>query len=259
MPAVASMPLVERAEHLVDRAGVALDRRLRLHVPHDDVERVGAGDDHRRDRLGIVGALVIVDGDQPVHERARAHQRHVAERAGAHLLLGGEPFAAEALGIAHHRVELGVGDRLEHARGLAEIGGERLLDQHRHAALDAAQDRIDVQVLVGGDDDAGDFRALEQLAIVLGDEVGADLFRNVKAAVVVLLGDADPLHRRMACRDLAAKQPDPAGADDGEPDALGLPPAHRRAPAISATAESVAFDSGRSTGSLRSAERSAAV
>ena len=115
---------------------------------------------------GIVGALVVVDRDQPVHERARGDQRHVAERAGAHLLLGGEPFAAEALGVADHRVELGVGDRLEHARGFAEIGRERLLDQHRHAALDRRHDRIDVQVLVGGDDGAGHLRALEQLAVI---------------------------------------------------------------------------------------------
>ena len=116
-----------------------------------------------------------------------------------------------------------------------------------------------MQMLVGGDDDAGDLGTFEQLAVVLGDEVGADLFRDIKPAVVVLLGDADPLHRRMARRDLAAEQPDPPGADDGEPDALGLASAHRRAPAISATADSVAFDSGRSIGSLRSAERSAAV
>src|SRR5262249_8111557 len=115
-----------------------------------------------------------------------------------------------------------------------------------------------MEMLVGGDDGAGDLRALEQLAKILGDEVGADRFRHVQAAVMVLLGDADPLHGRMARCDFAAKQSDPAGADDGEPDASWLSP-HRLPPAISASAESAAFDSGRSTGSLRSAERSAAV
>src|SRR5262249_11951106 len=94
--------------------------------------------------------------------------------------------------------------------------------------------------------------------MVLGDEVRADLLGDMQAAVMVLLGDADPLHRRMARCDLAAKQSDPAGADDGEPDAFCLPP-HRLPPTISATAESAAFDSGSSTGSLRSAGRSAAV
>src|SRR5262245_10787392 len=105
---------------------------------------------------------------------------------------------------------------------------------------------------------AGHLRPLEELAMVVGDEIGADLLGNVEPAVVVLLGDADPLHRRVPRRHLAAEQPDAAGADDGEPDAFRLP-SHRLPPAISATADSAAFDSGRSTGSLRSAERSAAV
>src|ERR1700757_643687 len=156
------------------------------------------------------------------------------------------------------RVEPGGGDRFEHARGLSEIGRERLLDQHRHAAFDRGHERIDVEMFVGGDDGAGDFRALEQLAMILSDEVGADLLGDVQAAVMVLFGDADPLHGWMARCDLAAKQPDPAGADDGESDAFCLP-SHRLPPTISATAESAAFDSGKSTGSLRSAERSAAV
>src|SRR5258708_32733643 len=57
---------------------------------------------------------------------------------------------------------------------------------------------------------------------------------------------------------LAAKQAAPARADDGEANALRLP-SHRFPPTISATAESAAFDSGNSIGSLRSAERSAGV
>src|SRR5262249_57413462 len=118
-------------------------------------------------------------------------------------------------------------------------------------------DRIDVEMLVGCDDGAGDLRALEQFAMILGDEVGADLLGDMQAAVMVLLGDADPLHGRMACRDLAAKQSHPAGADDGEPDAFYLP-SHRLPPTISATAESAAFDSGRPTGSFRSPAGSAA-
>ena len=151
--------LVERAQHLVDRARVAFDRRLRFEVPHAHVERVRAGDHHRRDRRRIVGALVVVDRDQPVHEGARCHQRHIPERAGAHLLLAGEPFAAEALRVADHRVDLGVLDDLEHAGGLREVGRERLLDQQRNAALGRREDRLDMQVLVGRDDRAGDLGA----------------------------------------------------------------------------------------------------
>ena len=98
---------------------------------------------------------------------------------------------------------------------------------------------------------------------LVGDEVGADLGRDLAGAVRVLLGDADPLHRRMAVRDLAAEQPDAAAADDGEADVLGwrshaLSPLRNLA-LKSATAAIVSLVSGRSTGSLRSAERSAAV
>ena len=258
--------LVERAQHLVDRARVAFDRRLLLQVPHAHVERVRAGDHHRRDRLGIVGALVVVDRDQAVHERARGDQRHVAERAGAHLLLAGEPFAPEALGVADHRVDLGVLDRLQHLGGLREVGRERLLDQQRNAALDRGHDRIDVQVLVGRDDRAGDLRPLQQLDVALRDEIGADPRRDFAGAVRVLLGKPDPFHRRMAVRHLAAEQPDPAAADDGEPDfcglrshfcIAGLSPALYRA-FRSAIAAIVSLVSGRFTGSPRSAERSAA-
>src|SRR5262249_3218763 len=150
------------------------------------------------------------------------------------------------------------GARLRPAPGSWGAGCKGLLDQRRHAALDRCHDRIGVEMLVGGDDGAGDLRALEQLAMILGDEVRADLLGDMQAAVIVLLGDADPLHGRMARCDLAAKQPDPAGADDGEPDAFCFP-SHPLPPTISATAAGGAFDSGRSTGSLRSAERSAAV
>ena len=150
--------VIKRPEHLVDRAGVALDRLFAFEIPHDDVECVRAGNHHRRDRRRIVGALVIVDRDQPIHERARRHHGDVAKRAAPHLLLAGEPFAPEALGIADHGVKLGVGDRLEHARRLRKIGGKRLFDQHRHAALDRRQNRIDVKMLVGGDDRGGHFR-----------------------------------------------------------------------------------------------------
>ena len=172
--------LVERAQHLVDRARIDLDRRLALQAPHADVERVRAGDHHRRDRRRIVGALVIVDRHQPVHEGARGDQRDVAERAGAAFLLGRQPAPTEALGIADHGVELGVLDRLQHARGFVEAGGERLLDQHRNAALERRHDRIDVQVLVGGDDGAGHFRPLEQFDVALRDEIGADLRRQLR-------------------------------------------------------------------------------
>src|SRR6202162_4372703 len=96
-----------------------------------------------------------------------------------------------------------------------------------------------------------------------GDEIGADAGGDVAAAIMVELGDSDPFHRGMPRRHLAAEQADPAGADDGQPDALGVL-LHTFSPArffclSSAMPEIVSLVSGRSIGSLRSAERSAAL
>ncbi len=196
------------AQHLVDRARVALDRRLGLHVPHDDVERVRAGDHHRRDGLGIVRALVVVDGDQPVHEGAAGDERHVAERAGAHLLLGGEPLAAKALRIADDGVDLGLLDGLQHARGLGEIGRQRLLDQQRQrraraAARMGATCRCSSVAMMA----AVTSGRLQQLAVVLGDEVGADLAADLSGPVGVLLGEPDPLDRGVRAATSPRKRP----------------------------------------------------
>ena len=81
-------------------------------------------------------------------------------------------------------------------------------------------------MLVGRDDRAGRLRSRQQLAVIGGDEVGADPGSDRFAAVVVALSDADPLHRWVPRRDLAAKQPDPARPDDGEPDAAGTASFH---------------------------------
>ena len=103
----------------------------------------------------------------------------------------------------------------------------------------------------------------EQLDVALGDEIGVDLRRHFAGAVGVLLGEADPLDRGMPRRDFAAEQADAAAADDGEADALGgvlheFTPARLRA-LSSAMPEIVSLVSGRSIGSLRSADRSAAL
>ena len=102
----------------------------------------------------------------------------------------------------------------------------------------------------------------QQLDMALRHEIGADLRRDFAGAVRVLLGEPDPFHRRMAVRDLAAEQPDAAAADDREAELFGLC-SHVFSPARifclnSAICEIVWLVSGRSTGSLRSADRSAA-
>jgi len=70
----------------------------------------------------IVGALVVVDGDESIHESTRGHHRHIAQRAGAAFLLGGQPAAAEALRIAYDGVDFGILYGLENPRGFLEVG-----------------------------------------------------------------------------------------------------------------------------------------
>ena len=63
--------------------------------------------------------------------------------------------------------------------------------------------------------------ARQKLAVTGGDEIGADAARRRRRRDWILLGDADPLDGRVPRRNLAAKQADAAGADDGETDAWG--------------------------------------
>jgi hypothetical protein len=115
-----------------------------------------------------------------------------------------------------------------------------------------------MQMLVGRDDGAGDLRPTQQLAMALRDKIRVDLGRNLAGAVGVLLGEPDPFHRRMARRHLAAKQADAAAADDGETNAFGVAFHCLLLAVISEIAEMVSLVSGRSIGSPRAAERSAA-
>jgi hypothetical protein len=220
------MPRCIGPEDPIDRPRVRLDGRLALQQPHHHVEGVGARDDHGRDRLRAVGAAVIVDGDQAVHEGPRGRQRHLAELTGPDLLLGAQETPAEALRVADHRVGARALDRGQDARGLRELGRQRLLDQEVDLALDGGENRIDVQMLVGRDDRRADFRPRQELAMVGGDEVGADPRRHVLAAVGTRFGDADPVDVAVPRGDLAANQSDAAGADDGETDASGCPRPH---------------------------------
>ena len=62
---------------------------------------------------------------------------------------------------------------------------------------------------------------VEQRAVVLGDEVGADLAGHQIGAIGDALRDADPVDLRVAHGHFAAEQAHASGADDGEADALG--------------------------------------
>jgi hypothetical protein len=77
-----------------------------------------------------------------------------------------------------------------------------------------------MQMLVGRHDHGVDFRPREQRAEIAGDEIGADLLRDLLDARSPRLGEPDPIDLRMPRSDLAAEEADPTRADDGKPDAF---------------------------------------
>ena len=251
MPAVASMP--RRSARAPCRSSA---RSIRPgSSPPCTTSRCrarGCRDHHRRDRRRVVGALVVVDRDQAVHERARGHQRHVAERAGAHLLLG--PASLRRKRSRPPRRAASVMARSTRADSPRSASGFSISigTPRSTAAMIGSTCRCSSVAMMRRSPPA-----LEQLAVVVGDE-SAPIFSRRRAR-----GCGSSRRCRSTAPPDGAPRPRRGTARPGRrrrwrARPLRLP-SHRLPPAISATAESASFDSGRSTGSLRSAERSAAV
>src|SRR5262249_55076005 len=125
--------------------------------------------------------------------------------------------------------------------------------------LNGRREPVPVRAYDGG----GHTGRFEYLNVCLLNKNRADLGAHLPRAVRVLFGEPDPLNGRMARRNFAAEQAYTATADNGEANTLGrflhwFTPA-RNLCLNSAMAEIVSLVSGKSTGSFRSAERSAAL
>ena len=83
----------------------------------------------------------------------------VADLPGDQALLHRQEAPAEALRVAHDRIDAGRLDRAQDLLRLAGVGGERLLDEERMAALHGGERRPRMIVLVGRDDRRGHFAA----------------------------------------------------------------------------------------------------
>src|SRR5262249_55047142 len=128
---------------------------------------------------------------------------------------------------------------------------------------DGGLNRINVQVLVRAYNRGGHLGPLEQLNVTLRNKIRADLGAHLPGAVRGLFGETDPLNGRMASRNLAAEHDYTAAAAHVDGNTLGrflhwFTPA-RNLCLNSAMAEIVSLVSGKSAGSFRSAERSAAL
>ena len=115
-----------------------------------------------------------------------------------------------------------------------------------------------MKMLVGGDDRRRDLGSCEQLAIIGGNEIGADFVGDEAQSIRLDLGESDEVDLGMPRCDLSAKQSDSAGADDGNTDALRIL-FHRLCTPYATARTFLASASGIDTGWLVSAERSAAM
>jgi len=109
------------------------------------------------------------------------------------------------------------------------------------SSLGGGKDRLDVQVLVGGDDRRGDFRPFQQFPEIRGRVVRLRLLLDELEPLLLEVADPDEVDHRVARGDFAAEQAYAARADDCEADPLR------------------GFSQGMSTAALRSADRSAAI
>ncbi len=121
----------------------------------------------------------------------------------------------EALHVADHQGHARTLRRSDDRAAFLDIGGDRLLDQHMHAALDAGE--RDVVVQVGRRRDNGGIDAeIEQFLGIVANCAADDLGQQ-RAMRCARVGDADDLHARKIGEHtgmIAAHDPD---TDDAEP------------------------------------------
>ena len=79
-----------------------------------------------------------------------------------------------------------------------------------------------MKMLVGGDDRRRHLGPREQLPIIGGHEIGAYLVGDESGPIRLDLRESDEVDLGMSRCDFSTKQSDPAGADNGQTDALGI-------------------------------------
>ena len=177
---------------------------------------------HRGQVLALIGLADGGDRDHAVHEGARDHRGDLADFAARKLALDRLEAPPEPVGVAHHGVDAGVFDRLQHPGGVPGIGRQRLFDEQIEPALAGGQQRADMGVLVGRDDRRRDLRALQQLVVVGGEEIGLGVLGKPLTDLRVGVAQAEPADAGIVPRQLRPDAADRAAADNGQADLLSL-------------------------------------
>ena len=203
----------------VDRLGIDGSRRFAFHQPHAHVQAVGAGDNHRRQVVALVGFLNGGDRHHTVHEGAGDDRGDRADLSLAEAFLDGQEAPPETLGIADHGVGAGGFDGFHHLARVERVGGQRLFDEQMLVALfQGEQGRVDVFVFVGDDHHGVDLGAADQLFVVGGEKIGIDVSSQFFAQVFINVAQAQPADARIIAGHDGPDAADGAAADNGQAD-----------------------------------------
>ena len=184
------------------------------------VEAVRAGDDHGREVGATSVRRRVAIGTMRFMNARATTVVDLADAALDELLADALEATPEALRVADHGVDLSRFDGPEHALGVEGVGRERLLDEQRVPMLDAGEDRLDVPVLVGGDDHRRDLGTRDQVAEVARSVVRLHVAGERAHDLLVEVAEAEPADGGVLARQFGADAPDGAAADDGEADLL---------------------------------------
>ena len=170
------------------RSATALDE-LRLHL--DDL---GIGEP--ADQVDVVHGEIDHHADirHARRERADAGDGDRQDILVADRLLDRLDRRIEPLDVADHQRDAGAPRGRDDGASLLDRRGDRLLDQHVHAALDAGEREIPMQM--GGRSDGHGIDAGGQQRLDVGIGLAAERAGHEVALLAVGIGDADELDAR---------------------------------------------------------------
>ncbi len=214
VPAACIGDLVARAELGRGRCRDR-DRARVIHQPHREVERVHADvADCAAERGGLARERAPAgDAETPRVDRLCEVDR--AEVSSIDGLAQHAVAGLEARVLVRHQHHIGLVRGREHALGLVDGGGERLLAEHVRTGLDGAEGDLRVPHVRDTDRDDVRLHLREHRAPVGVDAPHAMLRRKLAGGRFVDVRDGDHLDASARVAGQVPVVGDPSGADDG--------------------------------------------
>jgi hypothetical protein len=131
-----------------------------------------------------------------------------------HLLLGDLVALLVTTAVAYQHIAAMLRQRLQHTIGFSHRQRDRLLHQHRLAALDRREHRGQMFAFAGGDDHGGNVGVIDHREIVAAMAARADQRREFGRVRRIEIGHADAADRRVPGCEPGAQSADSSRADD---------------------------------------------